>query len=608
MGIINLDYLKQFADSNYARHLVFKTGNIEIVLMCWLPGQGTPVHGHGNSDAMTMVIDGAMSYTTHLPSGETSSGILRKGEVEHIPVGITHEVHNHSAQNLVTLHIYSPPLASDVMAEGLSYNNDTKLETINLNQETISYLMGCMPATIAKRKRSIVIIGGGLSGTLVATHLMKSKQQEDLQVILIERAPKFSRGFAYSTNSPKHFLNVPAAKMSAFPDQPEHFLNWARKYDSSIEASSFAPRMLYGEYLESTLLEANATKAENIGFKRINDEALSINVDEQKGIAHICLESGITIEADKVVLAVGNYPPKNPGLSEPSFYSSALYVRDPWSPSATAGIQSQDRVLLVGTGLTMVDKAIELHERKHQVQVIAVSRHGLVPQVHDLSAGLITVDYQELESCQTLLATLRLIRKQIKASGNNWRAYMDGLRPHTQKLWSRLSLQQRKQFFRHLRPYWDVHRHRIPAPAATILDAMLESQQLSTMAGRVKSYKQLDDKEVEVTIELRGSAVTTKVVVNKVINCTGSEQDFCQIEDPLVLNLLKQSLVMADETGLGLLADEHGALIGAKKSEILFTLGPPLKGQLWETTAVPEIRNQAKQLALYLLQTVVALI
>ncbi len=619
MSSLNLDLLKQFLESQYSRNLVFKTENIEIVLMCWLPGQKTVVHDHGNSDAITFVLDGEMSCITHYPDGSQEASVLKKGEMELIPVGIKHEVKNNSTSNITTLHIYSPPLSTENASQSLGYNNDTQTQTINLNDQTLNYLVGCIPEDLIKllgskekQRKTVTIIGGGFSGTLVATQFMKQHLgNEELQIILIERAPRFARGFAYSTNSPKHFLNVPAGKMSAFVEDSNHFLDWVQKRNPTISPSSFVPRMLYGEYLENVLFQADQSKASNIKFKRINDEALNISIDQKEKKATVYLESGINIKTDHVILAVGNYPPKNPYVKESSFYNSDKYSRDPWSSKATSGIETTDSILLIGTGLTMIDKAVELNHKKHSGKIYALSRHGLIPKTHDLNSGLINPDIEKILLKKDLKSIMKIIREEINKvliDGQDWRAYIDGLRPHIQNLWQSLDQKNKKQFFRHLRPYWDTHRHRIPDQAAIIIETMINCKQLEIIAGKVIEFKEQKN-SVEVLFKRRGLDQIESLTVSKVINCTGSEQDFCQIQDPLIINLLEQGLIKPDALSLGLEADKQGALLDSNNqiSEILYTLGPTLKGQLWETTAVPEIRVQAENLAKKILTKIITI-
>jgi uncharacterized NAD(P)/FAD-binding protein YdhS len=84
-----------------------------------------------------------------------------------------------------------------------------------------------------------------------------------------------------------------------------------------------------------------------------------------------------------------------------------------------------------------------------------------------------------------------------------------------------------------------------------------------------------------------------------VINCTGPQTDVDAVSSPLLAGLLRRKLVRPDPHSLGLDVDDHGALLDTRgqPSDVLFTLGPARKGRLYETTAIPEIRDQAERLA-----------
>jgi len=618
--IINIEDLKKFIEEKYARNLAFKTDNVEVILLCLLPGQGTPIHGHGKSDGITVILEGKISYTNLYPDGTEDSGDLEVGDIEYIPVGMQHKITNSSKEKVVMLNIYSPPL--DLAGENpdLVYANNIQPNNLDLSEKTVKFLKAALASSKSANKieinksplltynnpkrATIAIIGGGFSGTLVATHLMKKITDSPARIILIERAPRFARGFAYSTNSVHHLLNVPAGKMSAFPDIPDHFLNWAQKRDPKIQANTFVPRMLYGEYLQSVLHESELKKSPDVRFDRLNDEAVSISPLKNNKGAVIHLESGTLLPVNSIVLAVGNYPPRNPNVKEPSFYKSKKYARDPWAPNSLAGISPDDSVLMIGTGLTMVDKAVELKSRGHTGIIYAISRHGLLPQPHKVDTNQkqidLKLDFKEPITVRNLLHTIHKKVISVANEGGDWRLVMDDMRHYVQKLWTLLPLAEKQRFFRHVRPYWDIHRHRIPPEAFAIIDSMKKTGQLEIFKGRIKKYEESSN-HVEVFIK------ENILKVSRVINCTGSELDFCQIQDPLIVSMMEQGLIVSDKLSLGLDASINGALndINGNTSKVLYTLGPPLKGLLWETTAVPEIREQASNLSNEIIKTVV---
>ena len=620
LDVLNIQDLKNFLGSQYARNLILKTDNIEILLLCLLPEQGTSRHNHGKSDGVTVILEGKLAYTNYYPDGSTESGYLESGDIEYIPVGVEHKIFNNSSSKVVMLNIYSPPLENMLGDTELKYANPVEINELKLPEKTIQFLKAALAVTNKdfnylskpnnilalagdKKRKAIAIIGGGFSGTLVATWLMK-KASEPTRIVLIERAPRFARGFAYSTNSLLHLLNVPVEKMSAFPNEPGHFINWAQSRDSKIQASSFVPRMMYGEYLESVLYEADLNKASNVKFDRLNDEAVSVQFKSNDSGAVIQLESGTQLVVDHIVLAVGNYPPRNPAVSENSFYSSDKYFRDPWAANVLTSLKSEEPVLLIGTGLTMLDKAIELKGKGHKDTIYAISRHGFLPQPHKSGLEAIKIDLnpKEYDSVRKLFQFIRKNIKDVVEKGGDWRQVIDALRPNVQNIWQLMSEKEKKRFFRHLRPHWDVHRHRMPPNISNEISNMVKTEMLKVVAGRILNYKE-EQESVIVTIYDKKFKQELDIKVSRVINCTGSEFDFCQIQDPLVINLIEQGYIIPDKLSLGLEANINGALVdkNGKVSNILFTLGPPLKGQLWETTAVPEIREQACRLAEVLL-------
>lgn len=460
----------------------------------------------------------------------------------------------------------------------------------------------------------IAIIGGGFCGVLVAVHLLR-KAHIPLTIRLIESRPFLGRGIAYGTEILGHLLNVPAGKMSAFPDEPEHFLRWLEKQedllalweDNSLNPGSFVPRKFYGMYGEFLLKEAIKNSPSGVTFEWIKDEAIGIQSQGNCGV--ITLKKEGNISAQKIVLALGNFPPSNPPTVDPTFYEDHQhYIGYPWSSNVFHGIQPDDNILLIGSGLTMIDLAISLQDQAHQGKIYVVSRHGLLPHSHQLTQVYPPLSLINSEPL-TVLNLLRQIRQEIEkaaSQGINWRSVIDGIRPETQTLWKGLSLPEKRRFLRHLRPYWEVHRHRAASQITAIIQELLERQQLEIYAGRVVRY-QFDQtgEGIDVFIKKRQDDQFMSLRVNRVINCTGSECNYRLFKTPLIVQLLEQGLIEPDELNLGLKVSENGALIDSQGmiSSILYTLGSSQKGTLWETTAIPEIRQQAVRLSQQLLDS-----
>jgi len=460
----------------------------------------------------------------------------------------------------------------------------------------LSFLTAHTPTTIA-------IVGGGFSGSLVATHLLKTASQP-LTIKLIERSHQIGKGIAYSTDTNCHLLNVSAGNMSAFAHDPGHLLRWLQYnrdeltafLPEEVNASTFIPRKVYGLYIQSILAEAEATAPGDVRLERFTDEVVGIQ-PEGKG-AMIALRSGRCFTADRIVLALGNSPSVIPTIQNAN--SNA------WSADALADLDADAPVLLVGTGLTMVDMVLSLHYRQHRGKIYAVSRRGLSPLKHQATQPYPSFLTPE-NPPKTVRGWLRRLRAEVEiatAQGYDWRAVIDSLRPMTQKIWQKLPTGEQQRFLRHLKPYWDVHRHRIPPRVADVVTKMLDSAQLTITAGRIGEYQALPD-GVAVTICQRKTQANHILHVHRVVNCTGIAADYRRSPHPLITNLRSQGLIRPNAIGLGIDTDPYGALYTAdgNVSTLLYTLGTPRQGDLWETIAIPELRGQAQELAAVLLQS-----
>ncbi len=450
---------------------------------------------------------------------------------------------------------------------------------------------------------TIAVIGAGFSGTLLSLHLLRFAAPST-RVVLIERNSQFGRGLAYATGNANHFLNVPAGRMSAFHDRPDHFLEWLQSLpkqergDIEVTAQTFVPRQLFGAYVRALLNdEIKRTGRERLDLVRGDVQAL----DRTTRPLTLSLDRDRTLQADLAVLAVGNFPPEPMPVANPEFYDSASYRPDPWAAEALTGLPPDAPVLLIGTSLTAVDAVISLLDQQHAGPIYALSRRGLLPRRHE------TVRQQPSEhapfptAVNALARFLRHEAARAAAQGCGWQPIVDELRPFTVDVWQSMPLQDRRRFLRHLRPWWDVHRHRMAGLVADRIDLAGKAGQLRVITGRVRAYAQKDG-QVEVLYRPRGAEQAQTITVARVVNCSGPGADYERIREPLVRNLLASGVVRPDPLRLGLdvtgncaLLDRSGAI-----SRRLFAIGPVTKGAFWEITAVPDIRRQAEKLAEYL--------
>jgi uncharacterized NAD(P)/FAD-binding protein YdhS len=447
--------------------------------------------------------------------------------------------------------------------------------------------------------RTIAIIGAGFSGTTLAVHLLRAAPPGLERLYLIERAEGRIGGVAYRTQSASHTLNVPVGRMSALEDEPDDFLRFVRRREPALTGGSFVPRRVYGEYLADTLDVSR--RSSRLPLLRVAGEVVSVAAPGD-GVL-LGLGDGRTLPVDHAVLAIGNYPPSDPPVGDGTVFTSIRYARDPWAGDALE-LDRRDDVLLVGTGLTMCDVALALRDAGQQGRIHAISRRGLLPQPHRLSAK----PPPHLDRPETLDAwpssaagLLRELRREVRARGGekvDWREVVTSIRADTPALWQRLDAEERRRFLRHARPYWETHRHRSSPETAHAIDELVETGRLELVAGSLEALAE-EDGGVVATIRRRGSSSSGTLRVGKVINCTGPDTDLTRVSDPLVASLRRDGMVRPDELGLGLDADDDGRVVAADGSPSgrLTLLGPLRKGRFWEHTAVPELRVAAKAVA-----------
>ncbi|MFF0416474.1 FAD/NAD(P)-binding protein [Kitasatospora sp. NPDC004745] len=438
----------------------------------------------------------------------------------------------------------------------------------------------------------VAVVGAGAAGTLTAAHLLlrAAEQGLGLDVHLVDPCPGTGRGTAYATSAGHHLLNVPAGRMSAFADAPDHFTAWLeRRTPGTFAPGDHVPRGLYGAYLDDVLTAA-AARPGPARLSRVRDRVVAAR-RVGPGVS-LRLDGGGTFRADAAVLALGTFPPDQSWVPA-ALRPSARYVADPWTPGALAALPEEGDLLLVGTGLTMIDVALAVHHPGRRVH--AVSRHGLLPRAHAASA-LPAVPPPAVDPAQGLTRVRRTLLAHVSAcrrTHGDWRVGVDSLRPVTATVWQGLTPAERARFLATDQRLWDVHRHRAPVTTAR---AFAEA----VIAGRIEvGPGEIADAEVTadaVRVRLRDGRTLD---VAAVVNCTGPQAEIRRVGDPLVADLLAAGLADPDDVGLGFRTTAQGRLRPATGADPapLWTLGALRRGSLLESTAIPEIRAQAQAVA-----------
>jgi uncharacterized NAD(P)/FAD-binding protein YdhS len=441
------------------------------------------------------------------------------------------------------------------------------------------------------RKRVVLIVGGGASGTLLGTALVQAS--DDVDVTIIEPRERLGAGMAYSTTCPLHLLNVPAAKMSALSDEPSHFVEWlaAHGYEK-YDGRAFVPRSIFGEYLADR--SAHAQRQNPQRFHHTRDTAVTAST-ERFGVCVACA-SGEHLRGDYLVLAFGNAAPAAWANVSDEARDSGRFFSSAWHPSALSPSDRDEVVLLLGTGLTAVDAVLGLRHNGHRGTIYMVSRRGLLPHEHRLF-DTPPAACPDAKTVSEFLSKVRGSAREADDAFSNWRIAIDGVRPKTNELWQAFTLADQRRFTRHVMPYWNVHRHRMAPEAARALAEFMAAGSLRMLAGRTENVTAAAG-TVTVAIRRRGSDERILIEAGRVINCSGPEHDFEKLPNPLVHSLLANGSITAHPLGIGLRVSEHGALIATDgtASAHVFAIGPVRYGTLIETTAIPEIRIQAQEL------------
>jgi uncharacterized NAD(P)/FAD-binding protein YdhS len=454
----------------------------------------------------------------------------------------------------------------------------------------------------------IAIVGAGFSGIAVATQLLR-RMDGPGRICMVSRDQRLGRGLAYGTNSDSHMLNVPAGRMGMDPADEGGFARYLAEAGLPYKPSDFAPRNLYGRYLEDTLHAAQQAAAPRLRLDTVGGEVVRLETLGEGGPFRLHLKDGTALRAAQVVLALGNFAPLAPRTASACDWSHPRLVADPWDGRLAACAAPHEDVLLIGTGLTAYDVVLRLLDRGHRGRIVMLSRRGLFPQPHreqerPPAADLVPEDFLLGESsARAVLHAVRGLIRWAQAHGHDWRDVIGGLRGITPRLWQQLAPFGRRQFLRHLGPYWDTHRHRAaPAPARRILEALVRGQ-LASVAGRLEDIRPGAGGLPEVRWAPRGGGPAHMQRFGAVVNCTGPCSQLWQCADPLMRQLLAEGRISADALGLGLRVGAGYRVVGADggETEGLRYVGPLLKAQLWEATAVPELRVHAQAVAMALL-------
>lgn len=437
----------------------------------------------------------------------------------------------------------------------------------------------------------IAVIGGGFSGTLTAIHL--SRRLKETPVILFEESGNVGPGLAYQDTDASALLNVPAGRMSAFKEKPDHFLHYARTLlGEGVQADEFLPRKIYGTYLKECLREAQAA---NPLFTTETRRVVDLTSVDGRTSARVILKDQTVIEASQVILATGN---------QGSAFSSSLWAshtKPARDPGLVSEIKEGDSVLIIGSGLTMIDAVLDLDRRGIAKSIHIISRNGLLPKAYKAPSPIELPDLDHLPD-SNLRKALRLFRKAVReheAKGGNWRDIFHAIRDSTPSLWQELSSKDKTRFLRLLSAFWEVHRHQCPQETLGRIEALIASGKLIQHRGTIVSVEAVGERARMGLAARQRHAATRWVDADHILDATGPARDIETIRHPLVQNLLRRGFIKADPHRLGAETSADYRAVGRdnKPSPWLHIIGPMLRARYYEATAVSELRLHAASLA-----------
>jgi uncharacterized NAD(P)/FAD-binding protein YdhS len=426
---------------------------------------------------------------------------------------------------------------------------------------------------------------------MTAVHALRAAPEAT--AVVFERLPRARPGVAYGGADEAHLLNVRADRMGLASDEVGGFAAWLERSAPGRHApSDFVPRRLFGDYLNERLGAMVEALRPRITLVRGDVVAVCPHAD---GFA-LRLAGGELTIAKATVLAVGLPVPRA------AWASDADGVVDPWSPNAFEALDDDAPVIVVGTGLTALDVLVSLARRGHRGPVTCVSRNGRFPLPHadhapPGAAAALPVAPQRAELLQGPLSALRTVRVAAlaaMAAGRPWQEAIDAVRPHTTAAWRAWSDRDRERFLARIRPLWEIHRHRAPRPVLALVDELRSAGRLELLRG---TPLRVEGGPRQCLVEVRtASGAIVQRSGARVFNCIGPAMRVSEHPDTLMRSLLADGLVSTDAAQIGICADAQGRTIdagGAPRPD-LFVLGALRRGDLWESTAVPELRVQAE--------------
>ena len=451
--------------------------------------------------------------------------------------------------------------------------------------------------SVAPAKLTVAIVGGGFTGGAIALHLAQRGTGSALDIEVFEPRPHLGAGLAYDTQENVHRINVPAGRMSLYPDLPDHFQAWLERTgtlngDAQAIAGDGLPyprRELFGRYVSEHLAPWLANGVVRHQRARVED------ISPADGRWLVSATDGSSLVADIVVLAATHPAPGLPRVLG-GLNGNPSLITDATRPGALDAVGTEESVLVIGNGLTAADVIAALGERGHTGAVVSISRRGLRSRGHPPQVQEAYGDFVSAPSTRAseLLQRVRAALREAKAEGRTWHSVLDAVRGQGQAIWQYLPVAERRRIARHVRPFWDVHRFRIAPQIEAAVESAISQGRLTVLAASVVAAT-ADVDGLIVTLKSRRSREVITQRFDKVIVTTGPDHGSVLTSQPFLKSLSGKGLVAACPTGLGILCDREGHAINAEGKPVkgLYVAGPLARGTFGELMGLPQVSEYA---------------
>ena len=461
---------------------------------------------------------------------------------------------------------------------------------------------------------TVAVIGGGYAGAAFAIHLSRNSPVP-LRIVVVEPAASLGGGLAHAARHPDHRLNGPDAVHFLYPGQPDHFGDWMRQTGAlerdpeavTESGAIFARRADFGAYMAAQMAQHQSDNLSGSEIVHLRDTAVGLARDDD-GLA-LRLSQGDTMAVGLCILATGQEKPGVPSVIE-SLAEHPNYFGDPWDIEALARIETHDPVLILGTGLTTADVIVTLVRQGHQGPIRAIARRGLRPHSQNIHRQMQSM-WDKLDRfppafierhgpTTSAVSVLRALRRDIARGASNgvsWYECFDDLRDAVITLWPSLPGPEKARFMRHLKPWYDTHRFRIPPQTEAIVEPAVESGQVRFEAARLTQVERDGDGFIAKTVQ-RGGRHSAESRVGAIVNCTGPDGRLAGTRNPFISDLLHEGWIRPGPLGLGIDVDNHCRAMtrNGQPSAYLYALGPPTSSSQGETLSVPFITRQIDQM------------